>query len=223
MKNLTAQNISFYYPDGDKRRYILDDVSIRFERGVFYSIVGHSGSGKTTLLSLLAGLDRLQEGRIFIDDEDIQHLSCEEYRSDKVGIVFQSYNLVTYLTAKENVMVAMEIGSKVEKRNKEQIAYNILNYLGLDKTKSDRLITQLSGGEQQRVAIARVLASDVDYILADEPTGNLDEAAEMELIKIFQKLAHDHNKCVIVVTHAGEVAKMSDVIFRLKRGRLSYE
>lgn len=223
MKSLIAKNISFFYQDGDKRRYILDNVSAEFKRGVFHSIVGHSGSGKTTFLSLLAGLDKIQDGEILVDGESIEELGSEQYRSKKVGIVFQSYNLVKYLTAVENVLVAMEIAEQKHDEDREQIAYNLLNYLGLDKTKADRLVSQLSGGEQQRVAIARVLSSDVDYILADEPTGNLDEQAEIELIKIFQKLAHEHNKCVVVVTHASEVAKMSDITLRLKRGRLSDE
>ena len=223
MNSIKVENLSFFYQDGANKRYILADVSCEFKKGHFYTIVGHSGSGKTTFLSLLAGLDELQQGRITIDEFNIQELNDEFYRSSKVGIVFQSYNLIKYLNAVENVLVAMEISKNELPKNKKQVAYNLLAYLGLNATKANRLVSKLSGGEQQRVALARLLAMDVDYILADEPTGNLDENAEQELVKIFQKLAHDHNKCVVVVTHSLEVAKMSDVCLRLKRGRLSYE
>lgn len=221
--SLTIENISFYYQDGERKRYILDDVSYQFERGHFYTIVGHSGSGKTTLLSLIAGLDNIQEGNIYLDGMAIDEIGYDIYRSSKVGIVFQSYNLVKYLTGVENVLAVMEITQNKLPNDRESVAYNLLDYLGLNADKANRLVNQLSGGEQQRVAIARALASDVDYILADEPTGNLDEQAEKESIKIFQKLAHEHNKCVIVVTHAPEVAKMSDTILRLRKGRLNDE
>ncbi|MDF9867644.1 putative ABC transport system ATP-binding protein [Bacilli bacterium PM5-3] len=223
MSSIRVDNLSFFYQDGENKRYILDDISCEFNKGCFYTIVGHSGSGKTTFLSLLAGLDTIQQGDIFIDNVNYKLISDEYYRSSKVGIVFQSYNLIKYLSAIENVLVAMEISQNKIPKNKERVAYNLLSYLGLNKNKSDRIVSQLSGGEQQRVAIARALSMDVDYILADEPTGNLDENAEIELVKVFQKLAHEHNKCVIVVTHSLEVAKMSDVCLRLKKGRLSYE
>ncbi|MDL2211752.1 ABC transporter ATP-binding protein [Erysipelotrichaceae bacterium OttesenSCG-928-M19] len=223
MSSIKVENLSFYYQDGENKRYILDDISCEFNKGFFYTIVGHSGSGKTTFLSLLAGLDNIQQGNIYLDNINMQDINDEYYRSSKVGIVFQSYNLIRYLSAYENVLVAMDISQNELPEQKEAVAYNLLAYLGLNKDKANRLVTSLSGGEQQRVAIARLLAMDVDYILADEPTGNLDECAEQELVKIFQKLAHDHNKCVIVVTHSMDVARMSDVCLKLKRGRLSYE
>ena len=223
MNAIAIKNLSFFYQDGENKRYILDNISCEFEKGTFYTIVGHSGSGKTTLLSLLAGLDNIQQGSIYIDGVNCQELAEEYYRSSKVGIVFQSYNLIKYLSGIENVLVAMEISQNRIPKDKKQVAYNLLSFLGLNKDKANRLVNQLSGGEQQRIAIARALAMNVDYILADEPTGNLDETAEQELVKIFQKLAHEHNKCVIVVTHSPEVAKTSDVCLKLKRGRLSYE
>ncbi len=223
MSDLIVKNLSHYYPDGLNKRYVLNKISYQFKRGVFYAIIGQSGSGKTTLLSLLAGLDRIQSGMIYLDGKRIDCIDLQFYRSSKVGIVFQSYNLVDYLSAKENVLVAMEISQNKLPLDQEKIAYNLLNYLGLNKTKADRLVTRLSGGEQQRVALARVLAMDSNYILADEPTGNLDENSEKELIKMFQILAHQHNKCVIVVTHSSEVAKMADKIIGLKKGGLLSE
>lgn len=220
---LSVENLSHYYKDGNQTRYVLDGINADFEKGKFYTIVGQSGSGKTTLLSLIGGLEKIKEGHVYLDNKDINQIDESIYRSSKIGIIFQAYNLVSYLSAVDNVLVAMDITQNEMPEDKKSVAYNLLAYIGIDKNKADRNVKSLSGGEQQRVAIARALACDVDYILADEPTGNLDEKTEKEFIKIFQKLAHEDNKCVICVTHSSDVASVSDIILRLKKGKITNE
>ena len=220
MNFLNIQNLSYFFQDGDTQRYILDDISATFEKGTFYTILGESGSGKTTLLSLLAALDKPQNGEILIEDKDISSIGFEAFRRNNVGIIFQSYNLIRYMTAVENVLVAMSITQNELPPNHKEVAYNLLDYIGISKEKADRTENKLSGGEQQRVAIARALATNVDLILADEPTGNLNEEMEAEIVEIFKKLAHQHNKCVIVVTHSVAIAAQSDVCFRLNKGKI---
>lgn len=220
MAILEANNLSYFYQDGENRRYILKDTSISFEKGKFYTILGQSGSGKTTLLSLLSALEEPKEGRVFYNGKDLKEIGYETFRRNHVGIVFQHYNLIPYMTALENVMIPMAITENELPQNQAEVAYNLLDYIGIVKSKADRLVTQLSGGEQQRVAIARSLATNVDVILADEPTGNLDEEMEAEIVEIFKKLAHEHGKCVVVVTHSQEIASLSDEIYYLRKGKL---
>ncbi len=221
---LEAKDLNYYYQDGEQRRYILKDTSISFEKGKFYTILGQSGSGKTTLLSLLSALDSPHSGGVLFNGDDIKKIGYEKYRRNNVGIIFQSYNLVPTFTAVENVLVPMSITENEIPEDTKTVAYNLLDYIGIVKNKADRLVNRLSGGEQQRVAIARALATNVELILADEPTGNLDEEMEQEIIEIFKKLAHEHGKCVIVVTHSNEIALQSDQAFRLRKGVLtSYE
>ncbi len=224
MAILEANNLSYFYQDGENRRYILKDTSISFEKGKFYTILGQSGSGKTTLLSLLSALEEPKEGRVFYNGKDLKEIGYETFRRNHVGIVFQRYNLIPYMTALENVMIPMAITENELPQNQAEVAYNLLDYIGIVKSKADRLVTQLSGGEQQRVAIARSLATNVDVILADEPTGNLDEEMEAEIVETFKKLAHEHGKCVVVVTHSQEIASLSDEIYYLRKGKLkAYE
>lgn len=224
MAILEAQNLSYFYQDGENRRYILKDTSVAFEKGKFYTILGQSGSGKTTLLSLLSALESPKEGKVFYNGKDLKEIGYETFRRNNIGIVFQHYNLIPYMTAVENVMVPMAITENELPANKAEVAYNLLDYIGIVKSKADRQVNRLSGGEQQRVAIARSLATNVDVILADEPTGNLDEEMEGEIVEIFQKLAHEHGKCVIVVTHSQEIASLSDEIYYLRKGKLkAYE
>ncbi|MGY3777636.1 ABC transporter ATP-binding protein [Isobaculum melis] len=220
MAILETKNVNYYYQDGDQRRYILKDTSVSFEKGKFYTILGQSGSGKTTFLSLISALDQPKEGEILYNNENIKQIGYEKYRRNDIGIIFQSYNLVPYLTAVENVLVPMSITDNSLPTDVKTVAYNLLDYIGLGKSKADRLVTMLSGGEQQRVAIARALATNVEIILADEPTGNLDEEMEQEIVTIFKKLAHEHDKCVIVVTHSNEIAQQSDQTFYLSKGSL---
>ena len=218
MPILTAQNLSYYYQDGDTQRYILKDASFEFERGKFYTILGESGSGKTTFLSLITALEEPKSGQVLYDGTDIKKIGYDNYRRNKVGIVFQSYNLIPYMTAVENVMVAMSITDNKLPENPQEIAFNLLDYVGLDRTKANRTVNRLSGGEQQRVAIARAISTNVDIIMADEPTGNLDEEKENEIIEIFIRLAHENNKCIIIVTHSSDIAAKSDGLIRLKKG-----
>lgn len=223
MSIIETKKLNYYYQDGDMQRYILRDVSISFEKGQFYTIVGESGSGKTTFLAMVAGLDMPKEGQVLFEETDIQTIGLENYRRNKISIVFQNNNLVPYLTAIENVLVAMAITDNTLPDDQKTVAYNLLDYIGITREKADRLVSELSGGEQQRITIARALATNSDVILADEPTGNLDEEREGEIVEIFKRLAHDNQKAVIVVTHSQEVAEKSDVTYRLKKGNLINE
>lgn len=221
MTLLETKAVDYYYQDGDQRRYILKETSVSFEKGTFYAILGQSGSGKTTFLSLISALDSPKSGQVLYEGTDIEKIGHENYRRDDISIIFQSYNLIPYLSAVKNVLVPMAITKNQLPDNQREVAYNLLDYIGITKEKADRLVNQLSGGEQQRVAIARALATNVDIILADEPTGNLDEEMEQEIIDIFKELAHVHNKCVIVVTHANEIAQQADEVLYLRKGVLS--
>ncbi|EOT30625.1 ABC transporter ATP-binding protein [Enterococcus saccharolyticus] len=217
---LETKKVDYFYQDGDQRRYILKETSVSFEKGTFYAILGQSGSGKTTFLSLISALDSPKSGEILLNGKDIKALGYDKYRRDEISIIFQSYNLIPYLTAVENVLVPMSITDNKLPDNHREVAYNLLDYIGITRDKADRLVNQLSGGEQQRVAIARALATNVDIILADEPTGNLDEEMEQEIVDIFKELAHTHNKCVIMVTHSNEIAQQADEMLYLRKGVL---
>ncbi len=217
---LRLENINYSYIDGGYERQILKDLSYTFEAGKFYTILGPSGSGKTTLLSIIAGLDDPKSGNIYFEGEDVKKIGLYKYRRNKISIVFQQYNLINYLTAVENVLIAMtETDNKVPDNQKE-VAYALLEKFGIVRSKADRMVNQLSGGEQQRVAIARSLASNVNLIFADEPTGNLDTATEKEIVAVFKELAHDFGKTVIVVTHSDSVSKLSDQRLLLSEGVL---
>ena len=218
---LKLENINYSYIDGGYERQILKDLSYTFEAGKFYTVLGPSGSGKTTLLSIIAGLDTPGSGEIWFEGKNIKEIGLHKYRRNAISIVFQQYNLISYLTAAENVLLAMSETDNKLPKDRKNVAYNLLERFGIVRTKADRLVNQLSGGEQQRVAIARSLASNVDLIFADEPTGNLDTATEKEIIAIFKELSHDFSKTIIVVTHSDTVSAMSDQRVLLKDGKLS--
>ena len=218
---LELENINYSYIDGGYERVILNDLSYSFEEKQFYTILGPSGSGKTTLLSLVAGLDTPKSGRILFEGKDIKEIGLHKYRRNDISIVFQQFNLISYLTALENVMLAMSETDNELPKDRKNVAYNLLERFGIVASKADRLVNQLSGGEQQRVAIARSLASNVNLIFADEPTGNLDTATEKEIIGIFKDLAHEYGKTIIVVTHSDSVSSMSDQRVLLKDGKLT--
>lgn len=207
MSVLSLNKISYSYKNG---KNILDDISIEFEKGKFYTILGVSGSGKTTLLSLLAGLDEPRKGEVLYNNEDIKIKGYENHRKNNISLIFQNYNLIDYMTPLENLRI---INQKADK--------SILNNLGLGDEEINRNVLQLSGGQQQRVAIARTLVADSPVILADEPTGNLDSDTENEIVEILKASAHEHGKCVIVVTHNKDLAKKSDVILMLKNKKLT--
>lgn len=218
MNKIEVVNLSHFYQDGMQMKKVLDNVSCSFESGKFYSILGQSGSGKTTLLSLLSGLDTIEEGDILYNGESIKKIGYNKYRNSYVNIIFQSYNLIPYMTAFENVEVALDIaGIKLSKEDKKEKILSKLNELGIDNSAAFRTVLKLSGGEQQRVAIARCLVIDIPFIMADEPTGNLDEDTEKKIIDIFKKLAKQ-GKGVIVVTHSKELAESSDKIYHIKGG-----
>lgn len=180
-----------------------------------YAIRGKSGSGKTTLLSLICGLEKKYLGKIYYEDKDLSKINLDKYRNSDIGIVFQSYNLLPYLKASENIILSMDINHY--KGNKKARALGLLKEVGLKKEHGDRKVLRLSGGEQQRIAIARSLSYNPKIIIADEPTGNLDKETEQEVLNIFEKLAHKDNKCVIIVTHSDNVCKMCDEVYELKK------
>lgn len=216
---LEFNNVTFGYSDGSKRRNILKNVSVKFEKGIFYAILGPSGSGKTTTLSLAGALDVPQKGEVLFKGQNIKKIGFTQHRRKNVALIFQSYNLINYMTALENVVMAMEISGS-HKGQRKEVALNLLKDMGLTEEQVNRSVKKLSGGEQQRVAIARAIASDAEIILGDEPTGNLDMNTANEIIDILKKLAHEYNKCVIVVSHSSEVAEASDVIYKFEQGIL---
>lgn len=214
MSILKLENISYHY---DRNKVmVLDKLNMDFDEGKIYTIVGKSGAGKTTLLSVLSSLAAPTDGKIFLNDKDITKIDRYKFRSKYVGVIFQSFNLLTHLTALENVILSMDISGKKFNRPKKEIALELLRKVGLDEEEAKRRVLKLSGGQQQRVAIARALSYDPDIILADEPTGNLDGETQDEIIGIFRMLAEE-GKCVIIVTHSPDVAKASDITYELKK------
>ena len=211
MSVLSLKNISFSY---DKTP-VLQDISYEFEKGKMYCIIGKSGAGKTTLLSLLSGLATPNSGEIFYEDKSIAKIDKYTFRSKYIGVVFQSYNLITKYTALENVILSMDVAG-YKTKNKKTRALELLDSVGLDEDEANRRVLKLSGGQQQRVAIARALSYDPDIILADEPTGNLDRDTQKEIMDIFRELANQ-GKCVILVSHSPEVANMCDERYELTK------
>ncbi len=211
MAILSLQNINFSY--GSTK--VLQNISYDFEEGKIYCIMGKSGAGKTTLLSVLSGLAKANDGSILYCDKDIKNINKYNFRSKYIGVIFQSYNLLTKFTALENVVLSMDIAG-VKGVNKKAKALELLKSVGLSEEECNRRVLMLSGGQQQRVAIARALSYDAKVILADEPTGNLDGETQNEIMGIFRNLANE-GKCVILVSHSPEVAKMCDVKYELKR------
>lgn len=213
---LSIQNASYRYSDADVDDYALKDINYEFEKGKLYAIRGRSGTGKTTLLSLISGLERCTEGKIIFDGKDLKNINLDTYRSQEIGIVFQSYNLLPFMTASENIVLSMDI-SGVKITDKKAKAIELMASVGLKESYAERRVLRLSGGEQQRVAIARSLSYNPKLIVADEPTGNLDKQTENEILDIFKNLAHKENKCVIIVTHSQNVCDNVDVVYDLKK------
>ncbi len=206
MSILSFKDLSYSY---NQKNTVLKGLSAELELGKIYAILGSSGCGKTTLLSLLGGLDSPTKGTIFFHGEDIAKKGLACHRRNHVAFIFQAYNLIDYLTPKENVALTSKLPPMP-----------ILEKMGLTKEEAKRNVLQLSGGQQQRVAIARALATEAPVILADEPTGSLDEDTAMAIMDILEENVHKMNKCAVIVTHANEIAKRADFIFRLKRGEL---
>ena len=220
---VTIENVSktFNTPSGQVQA--LKDVSLSVQTGEFVSIIGKSGSGKSTLLSILGALDNPSTGSIIVDDMQINKLSGAkqtQYRANKIGFVFQQYNLVPNLTALENVMLALEFGGYPASSRYDRAA-KLLESVGLNEEEQKRRPTRLSGGQQQRVSIARALANDPAYILADEPTGNLDSATGKKVFDLLHDLSRNQNTTVIVVTHDLEIAGKTDRTFTLIDGKIT--
>ena len=211
MALLTLNNISFSYG----KTPVFKNISMDFDEGKIYCITGKSGAGKTTLLSVLSGLASPTEGEILYNGNSLAKMDKYKFRSQYIGVVFQSFNLITKFTALENVMLSMDIAG-VKGINKKVKALELLKSVGLDEDEANRRVLLLSGGQQQRVAIARALSYDPQIILADEPTGNLDVDTQNEIMEIFKRLSGE-GKCVILVSHSPDVAKMCDVRYILER------
>ena len=206
MSIMEIRNICYSYDD---KQNVLKSVNAELEAGKMYAILGSSGCGKTTLLSLLGGLDSPRSGQILYNGEDIEKTGLAAHRRNHAAFIFQSCNLIDYLTPGENVALTAKVPPMP-----------VLERVGLTGEESSRNVLKLSGGQQQRVAIARALASDAGVILADEPTGNLDEDTAADITNILKECAHQMGKCVIIVTHSNDLAKRADVVFRLKKGEL---
>ena len=215
MSTLALQNVSYKYEGSNKT--IFNNVNLSFEKGRIYTIVGKSGAGKSTLLNLLAGLDVATAGSVIYENENLAEMNRNRYRAQKAGIIFQGFNLLTNATAIDNIVLSMNI-SGVSEPSKKARAYTLLEKVGINKEKANRKILKLSGGEQQRIAIARALAHNPELIIADEPTGNLDKATEDSILKILTQLARDEGKCVIIVTHSKRVTTIADEIWGVDKG-----
>lgn len=213
---LKVTDVSYRYTDASANDYVLKNINFVFELGKTYAIRGKSGSGKTTLLSLISGLENTYDGSINFKGQELRKMDLDQYRSNDIGIVFQSYNLLPHLTAIENIMLSMDI-SKVKESDKKGKALELMKSVGLKEEHANRRVLKLSGGEQQRVAIARSLSYDPKIIIADEPTGNLDKETENEILKIFKKLSQKENKCIIIVTHSVNVCDNVDIVYELKQ------
>ena len=217
MKNiLEVKNVNYRYSDAEVDDYVLRDINLSFELGKSYAIKGKSGSGKTTLLSLISGLEKKYEGEILYNGKDLSKMDLDKYRNSDIGIVFQSYNLLPQFTAEENIILSMDINN-MKGIDKKTRAVELMEQVGLSKNLAKRRVLKLSGGEQQRIAIARSLSYNPKIIIADEPTGNLDKETESEILKIFNTLAHNNNKCVIIVTHSPNVCDAVDQVYELKK------
>lgn len=209
---LELQNIYFEYYGKGIPNTILDDVSFSFEKGKVYVLMGESGSGKSTLLSILSGLLKPLKGIVNYLEQDISEKGMRLYRKNVISMIHQSYNLIPYLNAFENIDLV--VNQKDKTISKEIIEKALLD-VNLDQSKWNRRIAKLSGGEQQRVAVARALAKNSEIILADEPTGNLDKETAKTVLNLLVKCARDFNKCVIIVTHSEIVANEADVLIHM--------
>ncbi|RJQ39387.1 MAG: ABC transporter ATP-binding protein [Nitrospiraceae bacterium] len=199
-----------------------DNISLKIEKGEFISIVGHSGSGKTTLLSLIGGIIRPTSGRVLYEGTDICSLGDEklsEYRNEKIGFMFQFASLLPILTAKENVLLPGLFGSQKNMTN-ERKAMEFLEMVGIGD-RANAYPSQLSGGQQRRVAIARALMNEPDVILADEPTGDLDEETEAEIMELFKELNREKKVTFVFITHSLDLAKQAGKQLRMSRGKLA--
>lgn len=216
---LEVKDVGYVYQSKYQSIEALKHVSCSFEAGKFYAVVGPSGSGKSTLLSLLAGLDLPTSGEILVDGHPTRTMDRDKYRRETASVVYQSFNLFPLLTALENVMYPMELLC-TKRAVAEASAKRLINEVGLEEKIFRQFPVMMSGGEQQRVSIARALAAGGRILLADEPTGNLDSTNEETIVKILKCLAHERGYLVIVITHNSSVYEQADVIYRMRDGEL---
>lgn len=209
---LSFKNVSYAY---NSNNTVLKYVNVGFKKGKFYTIVGPSGSGKTTFISLACGLDTPSSGEVLYMEDSLKNISLEKYRNKYVSIIFQGYNLLNYMSAIENITSTMSIKG-IKTKNNKQFAIDMLNRVGITKEQGMQKTLTLSGGQQQRVAIARALCCNSDLIIADEPTGNLDEKTSEEIISLFKDIVKNENKTIIMVTHDNKIASMSDETYLVK-------
>lgn len=219
METLTLKNVSYRYTGSKKD--VLHQVNMEFKKGVLYGIVGKSGAGKSTLLSLISGLDQCVEGEILYNGKSLKDIDRDDYRAKDIGVIFQGYNLLNNATVIDNILLAMDI-SKVKVPDKKAFAYALLDRVGISQDMAKRKVLKLSGGEQQRVGIARAMSHHPDVLIADEPTGNLDSETEKSMMELFRYFAHEEGKCVIIVTHSKTVSQYTDELYGLSNGRLSF-
>lgn len=219
MKILRMEHVYYSY-DKHGNKPILKDINASFETGKVYAIVGKSGNGKSTMLSLLAGLDVPDKGEVYFENESTKNMDLDEYRREKVSVIYQNFSLFPLLTILENIMYPMEI-SRQKGADVRKTAEELAEKMGLKKELWDRYPGSASGGEQQRVAIARALTMNRKVILADEPTGSLDSDNTQRVIDILKGLAHDEDYCVVIVTHDLDVMESADEVYHMREGVLS--
>ena len=214
---ISLKNVSYSYKGKFQTVKAVDGVSYEFEAGKCYAIIGKSGSGKTTLLSLMAGLDLPTEGEIIVDGKSTKDWDRNQMRRDAVSVIYQNYNLFPLLTVQENIQYPLDL-KKMPRKESVALAREVRERVELPAGYDKRLPSHLSGGEQQRVAIARTLAQGCKIILADEPTGNLDSTNTRNIVEILRSLAHDDGCTVIIVTHDPAVAEQADTVLQMKDG-----
>ena len=219
MERIKAESVSYSYQNKYQTVEAVKDVTCTFETGKMYVITGESGSGKSTFLSLLAGLDIPKNGTVTVDGEDLSRIDRDAYRREKVAVIYQAFHLFPLLTALENVMYPLEIQGVARKEARER-AEEYLKEVGIDEKKFGKYPRMMSGGEQQRTAVARAMASGGRILLADEPTGNLDTENEEKIVELLISLAHDRDFTVIMVTHNRQIAERADVRLVMKDGRM---
>ena len=214
MSFIEIKGLSKIFLQGNQKIYGIRNANLSIEKGTFMSVIGRSGSGKSTFLNLVGGIENPTSGEVFFDGKSIHQFKDKEltkFRNQHIGYVFQQYHLLKELTVLENIRLPLDIGRKAYDHSYEE---ELLDLLGL-KDRTDFYPSQLSGGQQQRVAIARALITDAKYILADEPTGNLDKENRRKIVELLQQIAHEQDRCVIVVTHSDYVKKKCDICYEM--------
>ena len=217
---LQVCDVYYSYQTKYQTRDVLCGVTAKFQEGKFYAIMGPSGGGKTPLLYLMAGLDIPKQGEILYNGKSLSQQDRDVYRKEHVSVIYQNFNLFSHLSVLENVMYPL-ICNGIRRKEAEEFALEKLGCVGLSEEQGNRFPNMLSGGEQQRVAIARALAVGSEIILADEPTGNLDEENSGKIVKLLEQLAHESQRCVVVVTHDEEVGNAADVKLHMQSGKFA--